>query len=503
MKSSTRKSPVRRILAAGLGLTLMGGMSLVAVAPAQADAYRAAMNIDPSTIPANGETNEAGWYSTAGSGESSPFTGTRKGLELHGQSAVGQSFAPGESLDASTLLSQIVAGGLGWATAGGPAVDMRIVIDARSVESGQEPRTVTLTPVESVPGTNIVQATDQWTADASIARDDNDTDADFQAGEPAPLADFLSADGVNSISGFALAGTTPGQSSVVGSATWPTTSYGTVYVNDYTFLAPLKAGTVKVRGKAAIGQTLTAEVSGWPEGAKLSYEWVRGQEYSGGPIEGATAKTYKITDEDAFRMISVSVTGSLEGYADSRVLSDRTPLVPAPAKSIAPAPAADSDKLASFLKDKGVQKQKPTAVGLPAGKLDATKEHTADVVWTALDSHVDVYLYSTPTKVGSFPVVDGKAQITLTSEVLSTLEGGSHTLVITGQTSGEVQAVALEIEPAPAAAPDTATVEPAAVEGPQLADTGSALTFPVTAGVILLLAGAALFLTRRRMAQHS
>ena len=496
MNSSTHNSRIGRIAAASLGLALVGGMSLGAVVPAQAATEVRAVNVDPSTIGAGGEVN-ADWLVTG------TFAAAQGGLELHGQSGVAQSFGF-NTLNAPTIEAYAASGDISWTTTPDSApANLQIMLDARSVESDQDSRLVTLTAVGSAPGENIASLTQgSWMTDASISRDDTDPDADFTAGDTASLEDFLSADGVNSVSGFGLVGSTAGQNSVVTAASWPQSEWGSVFVNDFTFLTPLQPGTVTVSGKAAIGEMLTATVAGWPEGAELSYQWASAQLYNGGTIEGATNNTYKVTAAEAQRFISVAVTGTIDGFAASTVYSEPTAVVPALEKKTAAAPAADSSKLDAYLAEKGVEKQAQTAVGLPEGKLDATKEYTAEVTWTAVDSFVDVYLYSTPTQVGTFPVLDGKAQITLTSDVLSSLEGGSHTLLITGQTSGEVQAAALAVEPAPAVEP-AVDVAPAAVETDALADTGSAVTVPLAAAGILLLAGGALAVARRRMAPQS
>ncbi|UAJ81604.1 LPXTG cell wall anchor domain-containing protein [Leifsonia sp. ZF2019] len=121
--------------------------------------------------------------------------------------------------------------------------------------------------------------------------------------------------------------------------------------------------------------------------------------------------------------------------------------------------------------------------------LDPTKGYTASVEWTSADSFVDVYVYSTPILLGSFPVVDGKVQVTLSADVLAQLAAGSHTLVLVGQSSGGVQAVALSV----AAVTTTAA----------LAATGSDAAIPATIGGLLVLLGAAgvLVARRRRSAQ--
>ncbi|HZK58430.1 MAG TPA: hypothetical protein VFC59_00985, partial [Cryobacterium sp.] len=103
----------------------------------------------------------------------------------------------------------------------------------------------------------------------------------------------------------------------------------------------------------------------------------------------------------------------------------------------------------------------------------------AKVAWSAADSFVDVYLYSTPTLVGTFPVVNDAAKITLSAAVLDKLAAGSHTLVVIGQSSGSVKSVAL-------------------VLAASLAATGFDAAAPLGAATLLLLLGAALVLVVRR-----
>jgi hypothetical protein len=119
------------------------------------------------------------------------------------------------------------------------------------------------------------------------------------------------------------------------------------------------------------------------------------------------------------------------------------------------------------------------SAGLAAGSLNPGQAHTATVDWLSADSFVDVYAYSTPVLVGTFPVVNGQVQIVLSSAMLSALAAGSHTLVIAGQSSGSVQAVAFSI---------TKT----------LAATGVETIVPLGSAALLLMLGAALVIASRR-----
>ena len=67
-------------------------------------------------------------------------------------------------------------------------------------------------------------------------------------------------------------------------------------------------GTVTLSGDAVVGETLTAMVSGSNNTGTLSYQWQR----DGKDIEGATASTYELTDDDAEKAISCVVTSDKE-----------------------------------------------------------------------------------------------------------------------------------------------------------------------------------------------
>ena len=72
------------------------------------------------------------------------------------------------------------------------------------------------------------------------------------------------------------------------------------------------SGTVKIQGQEVAGHTLTAVYKGSEKTPK--YQWYRGSK----TIDGATDETYKLTDDDLGREISVRVTGSLAGYVEAK-----------------------------------------------------------------------------------------------------------------------------------------------------------------------------------------
>lgn len=72
------------------------------------------------------------------------------------------------------------------------------------------------------------------------------------------------------------------------------------------------SGTVRIQGQEVAGHTLTAVYKGSEKAPK--YQWYRGSK----KIDGATSETYKLTDDDLGKEISVHVTGSLAGYVEAK-----------------------------------------------------------------------------------------------------------------------------------------------------------------------------------------
>lgn len=86
----------------------------------------------------------------------------------------------------------------------------------------------------------------------------------------------------------------------------------------------LQAGTAGVDNTSPkVGQTLTATSAGWPAGASLTYQWLRG----GSPITDETAATHVVTVGDAGKTLQVTITGHLAGYVDASVTSAATAVV--------------------------------------------------------------------------------------------------------------------------------------------------------------------------------
>ncbi|GAB2468539.1 hypothetical protein GCM10027029_34180 [Conyzicola lurida] len=83
---------------------------------------------------------------------------------------------------------------------------------------------------------------------------------------------------------------------------------------------PMSAPTPGIYGTAQVGGILTATTGTWRPAAALTYQWFA----SGVPIAGATAKTFTVTQAQHGTLITVAVTGTLDGYATLTKTSGHT-----------------------------------------------------------------------------------------------------------------------------------------------------------------------------------
>lgn len=458
MKNIQHSPWARRAVSVGLGVALVGGISLVAVAPAQAAPV--ATHVYTSDIALD-ENVYTGWHVGSGNGAAA-FDITSAGLELHGRSQVIDGFALAQRESLDNLTDEIGQGAVGWTTTANsdPAYFQIPVFFGADAAN---PSFTTLRPAAPAVGVNVAHAGDQWATSSAIG-------TAYPANGTATLGDLLEALGAQTnvqILGFGVFADTGKESIVTG------VSFGDAGSFDFVPGTRLAPGTVSISGTATVGSVLTATTAGWPDGATFSYTWSSATQDSG-DVVGTDSATYTVAASDVGHSIGVRVTGTKDGSAPVAVDSEPTAVV------VAPAPVADSSALAAYLADKGVTKQSQTDAGLPAGDLSAEKTYTATVNWSAQsDSHVDVYAYSTTTFLGTFPVVNGQVQITLTPAMLAALGGGAHTLVLIGQSTGSVQAVGFVV----AALPFTGAGDP---------------TVPAIVGGMLLMLGAALVIVRRR-----
>ena len=149
--------------------------------------------------------------------------------------------------------------------------------------------------------------------------------------------------------------------------------------------------------------------------------------------------------------------------------------------AVAP-PSTNTDQLEKLIKQQHLDVSGTTGSFVPSGdttdnpldSLDASKTFSGTLPWSdGADSFVDVYAYSSPVFLGTFPVVNGKVQITGID--LSALQAGGHHLVFVGQTSGAVSVMAI-------------------VVAKGLAVTGVDPAVPIGAAGILLLLGLGLLI---------
>ncbi|WP_353712913.1 carboxypeptidase regulatory-like domain-containing protein [Arthrobacter sp. K5] len=100
------------------------------------------------------------------------------------------------------------------------------------------------------------------------------------------------------------------------------TSAATAAVAAGTLTAPVPT----ITGTAAVGSTLTANPGTWePAPVTLAYQW----KANGTAITGATASTYKPTTTDTGKTLTVTVTGTKDGYTSEAKTSAATAAVAA------------------------------------------------------------------------------------------------------------------------------------------------------------------------------
>ncbi|GAB2698620.1 protocatechuate 3,4-dioxygenase beta subunit [Microbacterium marinum] len=89
-------------------------------------------------------------------------------------------------------------------------------------------------------------------------------------------------------------------------------------------LQVLTAPTPTISGTVEVGSTLTAKPGTWTEGTALTYQW----SVAGTAVSGATSATFTVPASAVGKTITVTVTGSLAGYASVSKTSAATAAVP-------------------------------------------------------------------------------------------------------------------------------------------------------------------------------
>jgi len=82
-----------------------------------------------------------------------------------------------------------------------------------------------------------------------------------------------------------------------------------------------------VSGKFVVGKTLSATAGTWSHPpSSTTFQWLR----NGSPIKGATGATYKLTNKDKGKKVSVTVTAKATGYLDGTSTSAAKKVKPKP-----------------------------------------------------------------------------------------------------------------------------------------------------------------------------
>ena len=146
---------------------------------------------------------------------------------------------------------------------------------------------------------------------------------------------------------------------------------------------------------------------------------------------------------------------------------------------------------------------------IAAGEIEAgtgailpTTNFVASMPWSGSsdDQWVDVWAYSTPTYIGTFPVINGVLKIT--GADLSALAAGDHHLVLVGQTSGASEVMGFAIAEPASVPDDNITADPGAAT-PDVAagspDLGWLLWVAFGALAIAAITTTGIVIKRRRM----
>lgn len=229
--------------------------------------------------------------------------------------------------------------------------------------------------------------------------------------------------------------------------------------------------------------TLTATVS--PSSAVGTFAIFDGVTKIGedAAVDGAFVIKTSALDVGAHSLTAVFTPADLASYSASTSPVVTFSLNEKKSTPAAP-PAASSDALAADILS-GLDVEETTDSFVPSGgpsnplgSFDSSQSLSGELPWSdGTDSFVDVYAYSSPVFLGTFPIVNGHVQ--LNGLDLSGLSAKGHHLVFIGQTSGGIAVMAVYL-----------------VAG--LAATGADVALPLGSAALLLLIGAALLVTARR-----
>ena len=190
----------------------------------------------------------------------------------------------------------------------------------------------------------------------------------------------------------------------------------TIYVKQSKL--PDLEGTVTIAGTPKTGEKLTANVTGTPDDATLSYQWYRCKDASGETstaIDGATDSTYTVTKADTGKYIKVVVTAA--NYSGS--LSAVTSQVKENPATVSSAPAAKENLVYNGSAQELVTEGTATG-GTMMYSLDENNNFSADIPTATDAGDYTVYYYvqgddtHSDSTTGSVEVTIDNAPLTVT-----------------------------------------------------------------------------------------
>ncbi|GAA5147627.1 hypothetical protein GCM10023340_20320 [Nocardioides marinquilinus] len=228
-----------------------------------------------------------------------------------------------------------------------------------------------------------------------------------------------------------VTGSKPGSASV----TRTSAPSAAVALGEPTTAAPTVTGTPRV------GVELTAAPGAWTPGTAFAYRWAVG----GTDVDGATGATFTPRPADAGRTVTVTVTGTRDGYEPATRTSEPTGPVDAGTLAPAPVPAVVGDPVVGVALtavpgtwDDGVTLAYQWAVGGTdvAGATDATftprPADVGDTVTVAVTGSKDGYAAVTRMSEPTTAVAPGTLAATPSPAVTGTRQVGRTLTASTG-----------------------------------------------------------------------
>ncbi|MEO9247693.1 S-layer homology domain-containing protein [Citricoccus nitrophenolicus] len=148
----------------------------------------------------------------------------------------------------------------------------------------------------------------------------------------------------------------------------------------------LTTATPAITGDAKLGSKLTANAGTWaPEGVKLAYQW----NADGTPIQGATDTTLTLTTDHIGKTITVTITGTKNGYETASETSDPTGKVALPEEPVRPVEFSDVSENQWFYAPVNWMVQRQITTGYKNGTFQPAKSVSRGEAVTFLYRYVD------------------------------------------------------------------------------------------------------------------